>query len=254
MARPDRSCDLAKAAVGEAVGPDWPSTSRDHSLPWSEPCCGARSPRPSAPRTSASRRPPRTIALDRLLCRPRWGFALSRRTGVDPKSEAGVARRHGSSVYHSSMARLLLVPGLLGGFLLFFWLWALFDVIMTDSLLIRNMQKGTWVFMVLLVPVVGAAAWVLLGRPEGAAAVPGGQPSNGRTRFWSGPGQLGVEDTPGWSKPRSRPSRPSSMESSESLAIRERKLMEREAELAKREEAIKEREDGDTERPDSEDR
>lgn len=139
------------------------------------------------------------------------------------------------------MARLFLVPGLLGAFLLIFWLWALFDVIMTDSLQIRNMRKGTWIFLVLVVPTLGAAAWVLLGRPEGAAALPGGRPVHDRNPFGSGLRHLGVEDTPGWTKPRSRPSRPSLDERSESLAIRERKLMEREAELAKREEALRNR-------------
>lgn len=136
------------------------------------------------------------------------------------------------------MARLFLVPGLLSGILLIFWLWAIFDVIMTDSLLIRNMQKGTWIFLVLVVPTVGAVAWVLLGRPEGASAVPGGQSGYDHNPYRSERRPIGVEDAPMWSKPVVEPSRPTSVEDSEALAIRERKLMEKEAELAKREEAI----------------
>ena len=147
------------------------------------------------------------------------------------------------------MVRIFLVPGLIGGILAIFWLWALFDVIMTDSLLIRNMQKSTWIFLVLVVPTIGAMAWVLLGRPEGAAAMPGGQTPYDRNPYRSDRRPLGVEDAPGWSKPTIEPSRPSSAGDSESLAIRERKLMEKEAELAKREEAIRAQEpdEADTE-------
>jgi len=136
------------------------------------------------------------------------------------------------------MLRFVFVPGLAGGLLLIFWLWALFDVIMTDSLLIRNMQKGTWVFLVLIVPTIGAVAQLLLGRPEHGSLAPGGQ-----VRYEYNPHRierrpLGAEDTRDWSRAGTRPAQPSSVGDSESLAIRERKLMEKEAELAKREEAI----------------
>ncbi len=140
------------------------------------------------------------------------------------------------------MLRFLVVPGLAGGLLLIFWLWVLFDVIMTDSLLIRNMQKSTWIFLVLVVPPVGAVAWVLLGRPEGASAVPGGQVRYEYNPHRSERRPLGAEDRQEWSGTGSGPSRPASLGDSESLAIRERKLMEKEAELAKREEQIRDQE------------
>ena len=140
------------------------------------------------------------------------------------------------------MARLFLVPGLLGGFLFLFWLWALVDVILTDSMLVRNMQKGTWLFLVILVPTVGAVAWVFFGRPERAAINPGGQVHYSANPYRSAPRSGAVEDSPGWSRPKSTPSRPAPIEDGESLAIRQRKLMEKEAELAKREAALQDRE------------
>ncbi len=158
----------------------------------------------------------------------------------------------------ASMARLFLVPGLLGSIVFLFWVWALFDVIATDSLLVRSMQKGTWIFLVVFVPTIGAVAWVLFGRPEGASMMPGGQTSYANNPYRSerldypsgssgqggGSRALGPEDSPGWSKPSKGASRPSSVDSSESLAIRERKIMEKEAELAKREAELKAKDEG----------
>ncbi len=132
------------------------------------------------------------------------------------------------------MVRALAIPGLLSGLLLLFWLWALIDAIVTDSLLIRNMQKGTWIFIIVFVPTIGAAAWLLFGRPEGASMVPGGQVTYERNPYRS-ERALGPEDTPGWKKPKSKPVPPASVADADSLAVRERKLMEYEAELAKRE-------------------
>lgn len=140
------------------------------------------------------------------------------------------------------MARLFLVPGLLGGFLLLFWLWALVDVILTDSMLVRNMSKGTWLFLVLMVPTIGAVAWVFFGRPEGAVINPGGQMTYEKNPYRSAPNYGGAEDSPGWTRPGSAPSRPAELEDGESLAVRQRKLLEKEAELAKREEALQEKE------------
>ena len=142
------------------------------------------------------------------------------------------------------MVRIFLVPGLLGGLLFVFWLWALFDVIMTDSILIRNMQKGTWIFLVLFVPTIGAVAWLLLGRPEGAALAPGAGVPYERNPYRSERRPLGPEDSDAWAKPSRAPSRPALGADDESLAIRERKLMEKEAELARREEALRSEEDG----------
>ncbi|MGI9595076.1 MAG: PLD nuclease N-terminal domain-containing protein [Acidimicrobiales bacterium] len=140
------------------------------------------------------------------------------------------------------MVRVFLIPGLLGGFVFLFWIWALFDVIATDSLLIRNMSKGTWVFLVLVLPTVGALAWAFLGRPVGASIAPGGSSSYQSNPYRSSSRSIGVEDTPGWRKGAVQPSRPAGLADGESLAVRQRKLLEREAELAKREQALRARE------------
>jgi hypothetical protein len=49
------------------------------------------------------------------------------------------------------------------------WVYCLFDVIMADEGRIRNLNKGTWIFIVLVTSVVGAVAWLVAGRPEGPA-------------------------------------------------------------------------------------
>lgn len=157
------------------------------------------------------------------------------------------------------MWRVFLGPGLLGSFLLLFWMWALLDVILTDSLLIRNMQKGTWIFLVIFLPTMGAVAWLLFGRPERASMAPGGQisyqsnPHRSTSRYDTAP--AGPEDSARWSSGRTSPSRPSQIEDGESLAVRQRRLMEKEAELARREAELQQREgrpDDDTPAGDTE--
>jgi hypothetical protein len=58
------------------------------------------------------------------------------------------------------------------------WIYCLLDVIMTDESRIRNLSKGTWVFIVLVTSVVGSVAWLVAGRPEGPAR---GLPYKGNT-------------------------------------------------------------------------
>lgn len=123
-----------------------------------------------------------------------------------------------------------------------FWLWALIDAITTDSLVIRNLQKSTWIFIIVFVPTIGAAMWVFFGRPEEASLAPGGQVGYERNPYRTETRYQGPEDTPGWRKPTSAASPPASVGDAESLAIRERKLMEYEAELAKREADLSARE------------
>ena len=54
-----------------------------------------------------------------------------------------------------------------------FWIWAILDVIATDSGLCRNLPKGVWLILVLLLPELGSLAWLLLGRPEKRSWKPG---------------------------------------------------------------------------------
>jgi hypothetical protein len=54
--------------------------------------------------------------------------------------------------------------GLLGLALLGFWLWALLDCIMSPRDEVRNLPKLVWLLLIILLWVIGAAAWVFLGR------------------------------------------------------------------------------------------
>lgn len=153
----------------------------------------------------------------------------------------------------------VIVPGLAGVFFFLFWVWAVFDVIAMDSIVIRNLPKSTWVFLVIFVPPVGAVAWLALGRPDNAGFSAGSvrrAPPKRFDYYSSSPQVRGPEDDPSWQAPRTprspsatRPTAaspgdtsPDSSDSnsaiSDSLAARERKLLEREAELAKREAAL----------------
>lgn len=46
-----------------------------------------------------------------------------------------------------------------------FWIWAIVDCITTDSDLCRNLPKGVWLVIVILLFDLGGILWLLLGRP-----------------------------------------------------------------------------------------
>ena len=75
--------------------------------------------------------------------------------------------------------------------LFLFWVWALFDCISTDAVLCRNLPKGVWLILVLVLPDIGSLAWLLIGRPEKAGWKPG-SPRSGRR-------PMGLEDHPRYS-------------------------------------------------------
>ena len=83
--------------------------------------------------------------------------------------------------------------GLVGLLLLAFWIWALLDCIATDSALCRNLPKPMWIILVLILPDIGALAWVLLGRPEKASWRPGSTDYSAPRR------PVGLEDSPRYS-------------------------------------------------------
>ena len=56
------------------------------------------------------------------------------------------------------MARLF-IPLVFGLILFVVWLFAVLDVISTDEMLMRNLPKLVWLFIVVLFPTVGAIAW-----------------------------------------------------------------------------------------------
>lgn len=59
------------------------------------------------------------------------------------------------------MIRML--PFLLG---LALTIYAAVDCIQTDEVVVRNLPKIVWVFLILLFPLVGAIAWFIAGRPQ----------------------------------------------------------------------------------------
>ncbi len=121
-------------------------------------------------------------------------------------------------------------PGLFGLAALAFWVWAVLDVIATDRILIRNLDKMAWLFLVLIFPTVGGVAWVALGRPANAGFSPGSTSTRPTLTYQDRkPAPRGIEDSDAW-RATTQPSEPSS----ESQAARERRLQEWEAELDKR--------------------
>ena len=49
------------------------------------------------------------------------------------------------------------------------WVFCLVDAISAPSNRIRNLPKVVWVLLILFFPLVGSIAWLVAGRPEGAA-------------------------------------------------------------------------------------
>lgn len=58
--------------------------------------------------------------------------------------------------------------GLLGFVTLGLWIFCVVDVVVTDESSCRNMPKGLWLLLVLLVPLVGSIIWLVAGRPQHA--------------------------------------------------------------------------------------
>ncbi|MDQ1533819.1 MAG: hypothetical protein QOF28_1580 [Actinomycetota bacterium] len=87
--------------------------------------------------------------------------------------------------------------GLVALVLVAFWVWALLDCISTDASLCRNLPKGVWLIVVLLLPDLGSLAWLLLGRPEKAHWRPGSTDYRAPRR------PIGIEDDPRYSRPAS---------------------------------------------------
>jgi hypothetical protein len=136
---------------------------------------------------------------------------------------------------------MLEVDGLVGFLLLGLWIDCLVDVICTDSSMVRNLPKMPWLFIVLVLPDVGAIAWLLLGRPKGTNFQPGST-DYAKPRRWVAP-----EDRPDWGSPDLSSMSPATRAREEAarLRVQEEQLRRREAELARREAELKRREIGD---------
>ena len=74
------------------------------------------------------------------------------------------------------MARLLvLLPFIVVGVLV----WSIVDIVLIDRMRVRGLPKGGWIVLVIVLPIVGAALWFLLGRERLSAA---GRYATGRNR------------------------------------------------------------------------
>ena len=154
---------------------------------------------------------------------------------------------------------MLLDEGVVGLLLFMFWIWAILDVISTDSAMTRNMPKMTWLIIVVILPDIGAIAWLLLGRPERASWRPGSSDYAAPRR------PVGLEDSPRYSaspevsdrrsaelnkelerwereQGKAAGSSSSAAAASPDLDDWQRKLDEREAELRRRELELRQRE------------
>ena len=154
----------------------------------------------------------------------------------------------------------LLGPGVFGLALFALWVYAVLDVIATDSMLVRNLPKTTWLMLVIFVPSVGAIAWIALGRPPYAGWRPGDTETRPTTSTGFGQasrpqkrrGFVPLEDREDW-LPSTSPAR-STDKPSPTDAVKQRRLMEWEAELERREQALGDSDDAtDGTEPPSED-
>lgn len=135
------------------------------------------------------------------------------------------------------MARL--GPAMFGLALFALWIWAVLDVIATDRALARNLNKMVWLLLVILVPTLGAVAWIALGRPAGAGFSPGATTSRPQRRQRQ-PAPRGLEDSEYWSAM----TKPGTPDGFETTAAKERRLREQEAE-ANRDQTPEDETEGD---------
>ncbi|WP_340686857.1 PLDc N-terminal domain-containing protein [Amycolatopsis coloradensis] len=70
---------------------------------------------------------------------------------------------------------MLYFNGFFGVLTLGLWIFCIVDVITTDEGSCRNMPKGMWLLLVLLVPLIGSIVWLVAGRPQNAARAPRGR-------------------------------------------------------------------------------
>ncbi len=103
------------------------------------------------------------------------------------------------------------------------WIYCIFDIIATEEALMRNMPKILWLIVVVILPIIGSLAWLLLGRPPNAGLAPG-DPNPRPAPRPRGP--LGPEDSP---------------EFLAGLDERSRRLREWEADLRRREQELRRR-------------
>jgi hypothetical protein len=52
------------------------------------------------------------------------------------------------------------------------FVYGLVDVIRTDARLTRGISKPAWIVVMIILPVIGAVLWLLIGRPRSSAPAP----------------------------------------------------------------------------------
>ena len=116
-----------------------------------------------------------------------------------------------------------------------FWIWALLDVIATDASACRNLPKGMWLILVLILADIGSLAWLLLGRPERGHWRPGSTDYSAPRR------PIAYEDHPRYS-PTPEVTDQHSEELDRRLDAWEAEQRSKKAELDRRETELRERE------------
>ncbi len=122
---------------------------------------------------------------------------------------------------------MIIGEGVLGIALFFLWIFCIFDVIASEATIVRNLPKLVWLLIVIIVPGVGSIAWLILGRPRGAALTPGATWSRPQAQTRSAPGPVGPEDSPHFLK---------SIDEQRRLKAWEEDLLRREEELRNKDE------------------
>ena len=64
---------------------------------------------------------------------------------------------------------MLFADGAGGVLLLLLWVFCIFDAISADETRVRNLSKGTWIILVILLADIGSVMWLVAGRPQGPA-------------------------------------------------------------------------------------
>jgi hypothetical protein len=80
---------------------------------------------------------------------------------------------------------MVLADSVVGLLVLGLWIFCIVDVIITDEVAMRNLQKPLWLLIVLFLPVLGAILWLVAGRPwpQGWGAGGQRQPSRSSSAF-----------------------------------------------------------------------
>jgi hypothetical protein len=74
------------------------------------------------------------------------------------------------------------------------WVFTLADLAQAPAHQVRNVPKVGWVVIVLLFPVLGSAAWFVLGRPEGPAPRAAGERATPHYPEYDRPGRAAAVD------------------------------------------------------------